>query len=94
MINKHTCEFVKASDIYFEVPDSLIDTFWEIISSDAPFSWGDNNRTLIAACRFLDHCKACFDKRLREHYHVKDEDWEKFCNVLLELGNTYIDLEN
>ena len=38
-----TCEFIALTEI---VPEAWRNWFYEMISENAPFSWGDNNRTL------------------------------------------------
>lgn len=79
--------FIEVSDL---VPQSWGDWFWCLISEDAPFSWGDNNRTLIAASRFHAHCI----DRLEDVEDVSNEEIEKFLKTIESLGETYIDLEN
>ena len=85
-IDLETCEFIPATTL---VPKNWDDWFWGIFSQDADFSWGDNNRTLITAERFAAHCREC---DLTENASKKEVD--KFMRVLIDLGETYIDLEN
>jgi hypothetical protein len=44
------CAFVPVSKI---VPRETNEWFFEALSENAPFSWGDNDRTMISAPRFL-----------------------------------------
>jgi len=77
-----TCDFILASDL---VPKAWSSWFWAVISDSAPFSWGDNNRTLVTASRFAEHCR----NRLDDHPRYRP-----FLQRLDEHGETYIDLEN
>lgn len=70
------------------LPDYLAGEVWEAISSDAPFSWGDNNRTLVTLERFRDHAK----ETLGESEDQEILDWLVWLNGLD--GNLYVDLEN
>ena len=81
------CSFLKGSDI---VPDEW-DTFWDVISESAPFSWGDNNRTLVTLQDFLDHAEKCliFDP---DYKHEEIEEWVEYWRKLS--GDIYVDLEN
>lgn len=77
--------------------------FWSAVSeSSPPFSWGDNNRSLVSAERFLAHLEsikfsdamvglADYDDTDRL---PKPESWEKFLERLRGLHDIYIDLEN
>jgi hypothetical protein len=64
--------------------------------SNAPFSWGDNNRSLITASRLYRYC---FDN-LEDAYpeeateEVKEADIHNFLHAIKAMGETYIDLEN
>lgn len=77
-----TCEFISATDL---VPRSWDEWFWGLISEDAPFSWGVNNRSMVTAGDFADHC----EERLDDSPKVK-----RFLKKLRELGEMYIDLES
>lgn len=85
VVKTETCEFVAASDI---VPPALAPEFWSEFSENAPFSWGDNNRTLVTASRFYDHCKAALGDELQ------GPETDEFYALLEIMGETYIDLEN
>ena len=78
----HTCEFVLGTDV---VPREWGKWFWERISENAPFSWGDNNRSMVTASDFARHCEEQLDDS------VKVKHWLKKVRAL---GETYIDLEN
>lgn len=76
------CEFISATDI---VPRSWDKWFWEQISNNAPFSWGDNNRSLVTASDFANHCEEVLDDS------PKVKKWLK---QVRKLGEMYIDLES
>jgi hypothetical protein len=86
----HCTEFIELSRL---VPKSWIFWFYNTISDNAPFSWGDNNRTLINANFFYTHCEnRIMDLSESESttYGAKREWLKKISN----LGQMYIDLEN
>lgn len=83
-----TCEFVPVSSL---VPDSWGGWFYATISSDAPFSWGDNNRTMVTAERFWNHCH----ERLSGAGYVNEGALQSWLKKVDRLPATlYIDLEN
>lgn len=87
---RKTCEFIEVSAL---VPAHWRSWFWGTISEDAPFSWGDNNRSLVTACDFRRHC----DDRLLDaaaNHGARQEDIDQFLNLLKYLGEIYLDLEN
>lgn len=75
------------------VPDSWRDWFWALISDNAPFSWGDNDRTLVTASDFARHCE---DRLLdaADDHEVPQARIDAFLESLRSLGEIYIDLEN
>jgi len=77
-----SCQFVSATDL---VPKRWQGWFWETISNDAPFSWGDNNRSMVTASSFADHCQQRLDDSLSA---------KRFLNKVRSLGEMYIDLES
>jgi len=86
-----SCEFIPLSKA---LPSTPTVEFWSAISDNAPFSWGDNNRTLVTAARLLEHCR----DRLEDDepvqltpFVVRAKEWMKDLQML---GDTYIDLEN
>ncbi len=90
-MTRHTVEFYSATDL---VPPHWTGWFWGDISEGAPFSWGDNNRTLVTAKRFHDHCKETFDEQTCEAVGIPYAELEAFLAKLADMGETYIDLEN
>jgi len=85
------------------VPKKWNKWFYNAISSDAPFSWGDNDRTLVTASRLADHAEEVFDTcqnisspviLFLTPIRVIETDSKAFVNMLRDLGETYIDLEN
>lgn len=81
-----TCCFVSISSI---VPERLADPFWEAISQNAPFSWGDNNRSLICAYDLLRHID-----QIEDSIDLDPEELAIITKELASLEDTYIDLEN
>ena len=85
-IKLETCEFIPLTAL---IPEKWVDWFYERISENAPFSWGDNNRTLVDADAFARHCD---NRDLTDN--ASEKEVKKFMDMLNELGQTYIDLEN
>ena len=85
-----TCEFVEATAL---IPREWDAWFWVKISDNAPFSWGDNDRSMVCACDFRRHCE---DRLLDAAYDedVPQEEIDQFLEMLGELGTLYVDLEN
>ena len=85
-IQKKTCEFVEFGSL---IPKNWSparrEQFFCDISDNAPFSWGDNNRTLVTASAFANHCQLHLDDSRRT---------QAFLRKLWTLGETYVDLEN
>jgi hypothetical protein len=47
----YNSQFVLCSDLF----DGLDNLLYEFCNSSPPFSWGDNNRTLVTAKAIIDH---------------------------------------
>jgi hypothetical protein len=77
-----SCKFVAATSL---VPRGWDKWFWPEISENAPFSWGDNDHSLVNAQDFADHC----ERVLR-----RDRSWKikRFLRRVRAL-KVYIDLE-
>ena len=75
------------------VPDEWTHWFYGRISEDAPFSWGDNNRTLVTASRLLSHAIDRLDD-VSVDEGVPQEDVDFFLKTIEGLGEAYVDLEN
>jgi hypothetical protein len=89
---KESCEFVEASAL---VPASWAPQFWDRASEDAPFCWGNNNRSLVRASRFRAHCEESFvDEDAPSRLGIPLPAWAAFMGRLKDLGETYIDLES
>jgi hypothetical protein len=88
-----TAKFIELSTI---IPQSWKDWFYCDISENAPFSWGDNNRTLIDADRFLDHCLDVLDYWGDDENRNVSEYKESFIDTLkyLAIQCIYIDMES
>ena len=99
-ITIETVKFVEVSTI---VPECWKDWFFNDISENAPFSWGDNNRTLVSSERFMDHAEYVLNMVESgadddQNYILNDikEYRPAFLDTLshLEAEQIYIDLEN
>lgn len=87
MIPTHTAEFVSVTDL---VPQAWTGWFWDLISESAPFTWGTNNRTLVTALDFANHCA----ERLALCDDLSEADVTAFLQKVRKLGWTYVGLEN
>lgn len=85
------CEFVPVSEV---VPEEWREWFWAELSEDAPFSWGDNNRSLVTASDFKQHCRKTFGAIDVSDHGVSQEVVDHFLEVLDDLGTMYLDLES
>ena len=52
-----TCRYVPATSL---VPRNWDSWFWERFSENAPFTWGDNNRSLVDFESFIEHAAETF----------------------------------
>lgn len=88
-ITVETCRFIPVSSV---VPAAWRSWFWQLVSEDAPFSWGANNRTLVTASAFFDHCSARLDDAGESQ--KRQREITKWLEFVSSLGETYIDLES
>lgn len=93
-----TVELVPMSEI---VPDEWKSWFHGWFNEGAPFSWGNNNRTLVDPIRFGHHAEDVLDNEesfSSEHTgrNGSIKGRKKFFSVLNQLAENgvYIDLEN
>jgi hypothetical protein len=86
-----SCKFICVTDI---VPKEWTSWFYTAISEGAPFSWGDNNRTMVDAMSFAQHVQQVID--IHDEEEINKKDLIEFYNTLgiLEKKQVYIDLEN
>lgn len=91
-----TCNYVKYSELFKD----LAELSEEFCNSDPPFSWGDNDRTLVFAAGICSH--------LKEHVKELDKtsisgtpklneqmkELERRVAVLPDGAMEYVDLEN
>lgn len=93
--NIQTCNFVCVTDI---VPKEWTNWFFDMLSEDSPFSWGDNNRSLVSVERFSNFVIDQLNDILidNDNENLTEDDIENFEDILDELQkkNVYIDLEN
>ena len=87
-------DYVSLSDI---VPANF-DWFWDMIDSNsAPFSFGDNNFSMVTGDRFASWLEEIFEywKFTEEESEVNKEDWDKFIGSIWMCNDAgiFIDLE-
>ncbi len=87
-LNVHAIAFVQVSDL---VPQSWYDWFWEVIADGAPFTWGDNDYSIIAVSSFINWCERVIDPE--EEGMPPKEDLDIFYRRLRSLGNLWLDME-
>jgi len=76
------------------IPSNWVEWFYAAISENAPFSWGDNNRTLVTVERFVDHMNNRVDGAISDGTITQGE-YDEVKEAIESLGSlTYIDLEN
>lgn len=75
----YVCQYVPVSEVF----DGFREVWNEMVEGDCPFTWGDNNRSLVTASSILNH----LDNTTVE---VPDDFRERLEN----LGEMYVDLEN
>lgn len=81
-------EFVNVTDI---VPESWARKgFFETISSNADFTWGDNNRSMITAEHFADHC----ERYGTDEICTTAGAYREWLKKIRRLGQMYVDMEN
>lgn len=79
-------------------PDDWRDWIFDAISFDAPFSWGDNDHTLVEAEAFKDHLAHVFSTQ----DHIEDltveinKHKDSIYNILKKLSDleVFVDLES
>jgi len=84
--------FVSGSTLmHTKLPSKLIDEVWEALAEDAPFSWGDNNRSLVALSLFNSHVQRApldiDDEAIKSWLEWLDELAEKNPDLLVDLEN-------
>lgn len=90
----NSCEYIEVSDL---VPEEWKEWFFGFISEDAPFSWGDNNRTMVDVGSFADHCERRLENAVDDGFVTESavERWLKKIRVLDTGADApYVDLEN
>jgi hypothetical protein len=86
----NTVSYTNISDI---IPLQWESWFWEEFSSNAPFSWGDNDITLITADRVLEHVKdVCSD--VVDDLAIKQDQVDNILAQFKALGEQYISIDN
>ena len=101
-IKTETCEFVAVSTL---IPENWVKSeFWSVVSENAPFSWGDNNRSLVTANNFLTHMIKSMNVETPEPGEplaessleelINHDEYLKTVKKFGSLKETYVDLEN
>ena len=87
-IRIQACAFVSISDVLSPhlTTQGERDQFWALISENAPFSWGDNNRSMVTASSLANHIQDRQDIAMRGYGYLM--------RSLLDLGELYVDLES
>jgi hypothetical protein len=76
------------------IPEQWEDFIWTGLSDDAPFSWGDNNHSLVDAMSFKDHLESVLDFYEEDYEEIKQYRQAVIDTLsYLEAQNIYIDLE-
>ena len=77
------------------IPEQWQDFIWTGLSDDAPFSWGDNNHSLVDAFSFGDHLDSVLDYYEDDYSEqIKEYRPAVFDTInYLESNKIYIDLE-
>jgi hypothetical protein len=82
-ITFHECRFVLASQLF-----RGLNKLWdELVESDPPFTWGDNNRSLVTADDIV--------RALEDWSRVSEKQLSQLRKRINAIGwQTYVDLEN
>lgn len=76
------------------IPDEWESFIWTGLSDGAPFSWGDNNHTLVDAMSFKIHLDNVLDLYGEEEECIEKHRQSVFDTLIhLQTRNIYIDLE-
>jgi hypothetical protein len=77
------------------IPEEWGDFIWTALSDNAPFSWGDNNHTLVDAFSFGDHLQSELDYLQDDYEDVIKQYREAVFDTInyLHINKIYIDLE-
>lgn len=77
------------------IPEQWEDFIWTGLSDDAPFSWGDNNHSLVDAFSFGEHLDSVLDYYEDDYSEqIKEYRQAVFDTInYLEANKIYIDLE-
>ena len=79
-----TCQYVEGTKVFNDFPKA-----WDVFFNSEPdCSWGDNNRTLVSPSTIINALEGC------DCEPDKQDEVDKVIAILLDLGETYIDLES
>ena len=92
---QETCVFIPSTDL---VPSEWAEPFWTLFSDSAPFTWGDNNRTLVTLERFVARVYDAVDEDvdIPAKYRPAYKEWLSLLDDMCARGlaGLYIDLES
>ena len=92
---QESCVFIPSSDL---VPAEWSQRFWELFGESAPFTWGDNNRTLITLERFVAHANDAVDvaSDIPSKHRRAYNNWMSLLDDMCARGlsQLYVDLES
>ena len=92
--SKFIVETIKFIPITKLVPEKWQGWFYDMLSQNAPFSWGDNNRSIITATRLANHAEDCLDIEQHDADTITQAEVDEWVEEVRKLGDMYIDLEN
>lgn len=79
------------------VPEEWAIPFWARFSEDAPFTWGDNDGSLIRLSRFVEHAKKSVrvTKDIKPHRRKAYRAWMALLDTMCasRLEHMYVNLE-
>lgn len=88
-----TIDTLQAVPVSTIIPSEWKGWIWSLLSEDAPFSWGDNNHTLVDPLDFWDHLENVLT--LDNEELVESEEGQFVKETLRYMSNKriYVDLE-
>jgi len=77
------------------IPEDWGHWIWTELSDGAPFSWGDNNHSLVDAASFRDHLEGILDSNDVDFKDTIKEYRPAIIDILdyMTANNFYVDLE-
>ena len=85
-IEIQTCQFVNCSDLF----DGLSELLDKMCETDLPFTWGDNNRSMVTASTII----RVLNDIVEDPDDVQLIELKARIDLLPEKHDTYVDMEN